>query len=238
MFPYIIYAVAGIIHAISDYSGIDALKYTSKIALMPVLAYIVYKAVFPYKKLLLCALFFSWLGDIFLVLPLQSYPYHVQQLLFSLGLVSFLMAHIFYITLFFKETGGNFRTSALAKNPFLVIPFLIYTAVLIYLLFPYLGVLKLPVAVYATVLTLMALSAFNRRDSVLRRSFHIVLVGAVLFVLSDSGIALSAFYKNPSQQIKNTSWNMTFIIVTYVAAQALIVRGLTMNYFSKNKQKM
>src|SRR5690349_11816314 len=50
----------------------------------------------PLKKWILCALFFSWLGDMLLMFDERA------EIYFLSGLSSFLIAHIFYIVFFHK----------------------------------------------------------------------------------------------------------------------------------------
>jgi uncharacterized membrane protein YhhN len=67
----------------------------------------------------------------------------------------------------------------------------------------------------------MLCGAVNRYEKVSRLSYWIVLAGAILFVLSDSGIAFSKF-------IHPFSGTSLLIMSTYVAAQYLIVAGFIM----------
>jgi uncharacterized membrane protein YhhN len=106
----------------------------------------------------------------------------------------------------------------LKKKILLVLPVLLYGAVLVYFLSPGLGAMRIPVLVYATVILTMLCGAINRYWKVNRESFWIVLAGAGLFVLSDSGIAISRF-------IQPFSGSSVFIMTTYAVAQYMIVVG-------------
>ena len=81
-----------------------------------------------YKHAILAGLIFSLVGDVFLMLPSDR---------FIAGLVSFLIAHIFYILAFTSET--SFRFSLLS-----LLPFAIYGAVIFTILAPHTGKMKLP----------------------------------------------------------------------------------------------
>jgi uncharacterized membrane protein YhhN len=90
---------------------------------------------------MISGLFFSWLGDIFLL------PEDSDGMYFILGLSCFLTTHILYIIYFAKirpEGKSFFR-----QYPFLLVFIGVYGAGLLYLLLPSLGGLKIPVAVYA-----------------------------------------------------------------------------------------
>jgi len=89
---------------------------------------------------------------------------------------------------------------------------------LIAILFPRLGGLKAPVLLYATALMLMVMTAIFRYGRTSDKSFRFILFGAILFMASDSTLAMNKFYSPvPFAGI----WIMT----TYIVAQYLIVRG-------------
>lgn len=103
------------------------------------------------KKWILGALFFSWIGDILLMFQEKN------QLFFLLGLSAFLVAHIFYIVFF-----HNIRLRENLKGSwFLLLIVVIYYAVLITLLSPYLGTMKLPVRVYGIFISFMFMLAMH-----------------------------------------------------------------------------
>jgi uncharacterized membrane protein YhhN len=161
--------------------------------------------------LLLAGLVFSWAGDVLLEVP-EKYGD-----LFVPGLLSFMIAQAMYLTVFFTAPGPNI----IRKKPLLVLPVIVYGAVLTYFLSGGLGVMRIPVLIYATVILTMLCGAVNRYEKVSRLSYWIVLAGAILFVLSDSGIAFSKF-------IHPFSGSSVLIMSTYVAAQYLIVAGFIM----------
>jgi uncharacterized membrane protein YhhN len=79
--------------------------------------------------------------------------------------------------------------------------------------------LKIPVFLYALVLLFMGVWAFKRRGGTNSPSFTLVATGAVLFVLSDSLIAVNRFFfALPAERI--------LVMSIYLTAQYLIVQGL------------
>ena len=165
---------------------------------------------YPGKNLLLAGLFFSWIGDLLLLFD-KEHP-----IFFIFGLASFLTTHIFYIIFFLLIPSGN--RSLLTRQPLLVILVLAYGTALVWLLFPHLGDLKLPVMAYAAVICTMllcSLHAFTKINPPANRWF---LCGALAFVLSDSLLALDKFYQP-------LSFAGVLIMLTYCAAQYGIVRG-------------
>ncbi len=157
-----------------------------------------------WRKYVVLALIFSWAGDVFLI----------SDDLFIAGLASFLGAHIFYI-IAYHQTGA--ATGEL--RPLDVIKFVIVGAVLVWVLYPGLGGMLIPVLVYALVLLSMGVWAHKRRGATSASSFVLVSTGVILFVVSDSLIAVNKFaFAVPAERI--------LVMSTYISAQYLIVQGL------------
>jgi len=153
------------------------------------------------RLLLTSALVLSSLGDVFLALPPQY---------FVPGLVSFLVAHLFYIGLFL-----GFRRPSLTLRDMAVGGILaLYGIGLVSWLYPNLGSMTGPVIAYATVLLLMGFAA---RLSGFGPST--VFIGALIFIASDSGIAITKF-AGAGEWLGYFTWS------AYVLAQYLIVFGV------------
>jgi uncharacterized membrane protein YhhN len=202
--------------AVVDIVGIAAnmeiLHFIAKPLLIPVLFSLLYftRSTVPQKGLLLTGLFFSWLGDVFL---LFEYKY---ALFFIFGLVSFLTTHIFYIIYFLRVRSE--RLSLLIKQPVFIALVLAYGITLVWQLYPRLGDLKLPVMVYAAVICSMLLCSMHVFLKVNKKAAWLYLCGALFFVLSDSLLAINKF----SQPFPYAG---VFIMLTYCAAQFFIVSG-------------
>lgn len=134
----------------------------------------------------LAGLFFGWIGDVALMFVGQS------QTWFIVGLVAFLIGHVLYIFAF-QRTRKPAEPAILKQQKWLFLPFLAYTSGLLYILLPYAGALKIPVILYAVVICTMALTAVNRLNRVPMTSFMWVLGGALLFLVSDSVLAINKF---------------------------------------------
>jgi uncharacterized membrane protein YhhN len=161
-----------------------------------------------FAKIIQAALFFSLLGDIALMFVSNN------ELFFTAGLGFFLIAHIFYILAFnrdIKFSGNGFKL-------LVALPFLIFSFLFFYALKDKLGELLIPVLVYTTVITIMGIFAAWRRGKTSGFSYYAILAGAILFILSDSSIAINKFLSPlPAAGI--------IIMSTYIAAQYLIVVG-------------
>ena len=163
------------------------------------------------KYLLQVSLFFSWLGDLFLLFDKGDSLYFIG------GLLSFLIAHLFYIILFVKLKTVLNPDSKLNKR---AIGFLlIYVGILFTLLIPGLGALKIPVIVYALVLASMFIASLYA-SSISSTWQSLIIIGALLFVVSDSILALNKFL-NP---FPTASF---LVMLTYGLAQLFIVMGVS-----------
>jgi len=193
------------------FSNLQWLNVLCKPLLMPLLAlYFISSVPIKGRKLVLFALLFSWLGDLLLMFQQK------QELFFIAGLLSFLIAHIAYISVFSKSIKSYTITNKMAL--FIVLIFL-YEVFFLCFLYPNLNELFVPVALYATAICTMLVFALLRFPHVSLRSFGITFLGALLFVLSDSTIAVNKF-------LMPFSLAYPLIIALYATGQYLICKGL------------
>lgn len=171
------------------------------------------------KKWIVGALFFSWLGDLLLMLEEKD------SLFFLLGLSAFLVAHIFYI-LFFHRVKVKENVQA---RWWLVVIIVIYYTALISLLYPRLGDMKVPVPVYGIVISFMLLLALHMLFIKNKKAGQLLTAGAVLFVISDSVLAVNKFYQ-PFE------YAGIVIMLTYGLAQLFIVKGAAGYIISAHKE--
>lgn len=157
------------------------------------------------KRLLIAALTFSWLGDILLQTGHQFLP----------GLVSFLLAHLVYIFFFLKSGSGK---GQLQNEPLTGLPVIIFIALFLWLLYPFLSSMRIPVTVYALVIGSMLLMALNQRGRVGNKAAILFFNGALQFVLSDSLLAVNLF------AFHHTILSLC-VMATYASAQYLLVKG-------------
>lgn len=130
-----------------------------------------------YGRILFIGLMLSFAGDMMLI--------GVSQGRFLLGLCSFLLAHLAYITAF--ATVGINRKWALVS----AVPVLLAAAAATLWLTPYLApYLIMPVHAYIGVISLMVIAAFAARGS---GASTLVVAGALLFFVSDLSVAAQRF---------------------------------------------
>lgn len=207
----------GIDLALELFSHLSDLKelrlYTKPLLLILLFAFVVFQQFQTkgIKLFLLLALAYSWAGDIFLLFDTG------KGINFILGLASFLTAHIFYLVVFYKTRKQ--RLPIPAWNWIATAVALLYTGSLLWLLFPELGPLKTPVVLYALVLSSMfvlSVQAFDWKTT----NGKFVILGALLFVASDSLLAINKFHT----AVPNAGF---WIMLTYGLAQCCITLGIT-----------
>jgi uncharacterized membrane protein YhhN len=168
------------------------------------------------------ALFFSWLGDLFLLFD------KTRPGFFIYGLAAFLAAHVFYILHFWRMRKLNRVEDAPGISVFAAVA--AYGLVFFAFLAPAAGALLVPIAVYSLVLMTMlaaSLAAFDLKEDDFGK---LCVAGALLFVLSDSLLAVNRF-------ITPFRYAPALVMLTYGAAQLLIAAGSRRNLLEKEKRQ-
>ncbi len=189
--------------------GEDSFRNFTKPLLMPALMLVYVLSVgirSNFSKLLLSGLFFSLLGDIFLIRSDWFIP----------GLVCFLLTHLAYIVYFLS---AGYRTKGLLQyQPLIAIPVLVYLYLFLWFLRPFLDELRWPVFIYATIICFMLICSINLYRKIGRNSATLFFNGALQFLISDSLLAEHKFVY-PLQALPIA------VMITYCSAQFLIVQG-------------
>jgi uncharacterized membrane protein YhhN len=188
----------------------EAINYFLKPLLIPMLiTYTATRSNFSGKGTLIKALIMSTLGDVLLLFS------DIHQLFFISGLISFLIAHVIYIRLFLKKLNARFSIIwAFSSLVFLGIYLFFFLATM----WGNLKTMKIPVSIYALVISAMLFVVIQLVVSKTLRKGEYVLFGALLFVSSDSLLAWNMFY----QEINHGSF---WVMSTYLFAQLFIVYG-------------
>jgi uncharacterized membrane protein YhhN len=158
------------------------------------------------------ALVFCWLGDVLLM-------FQGDEMFFIFGLVAFLSGHVLYVFSYKQMRNPESVSGLLSTQKFrFSFPVILAGTGLVVVLLPHLGELKIPVMIYALVLTIMVLQALFRFGFTSKRSFTLIFVGAIFFMISDSALAINKFmHPLPMASL--------LIMLTYMSAQFLIVEG-------------
>ncbi len=205
-----------IVVLVADITGIqfnnDILQYISKPLIIPALTgYFLSQTngkTIHFLTWIVLALLFSWGGDVLLMFQAN------KEIFFLLGLSSFLLAHVFYIV-FFHQVRVKEK---IKSNPWFLVIVVIYYALLISWLSPYLGEMKIPVRIYGIVISFMFMLAMHMLFIKNKPAGQWMMIGALLFVISDSVLAINKFYQ-PFEAAN------VIIMLTYGLAQLFIVKG-------------
>ena len=158
-------------------------------------------------------LFFSLLGDVALMFQ------HKDEFNFLIGLAAFMVAHLCYSLAFAHNALEVGDMEGLLVSILIGIAMISYAFFFSYGLVPYLDEsLSIPVIAYVVAISLMGITAGLRFKRTYPRSFWFVMIGAVLFVVSDSLLARNRF-------IRPFGSADLLVMLTYGAAQYLIVAG-------------
>ncbi|WP_448550287.1 lysoplasmalogenase [Thalassotalea fusca] len=154
------------------------------------------------RTLMVGALIASGFGDVFLALTFANS--------FIFGLGAFLIAQIIYSVTFIQH---RLSSPISIGRKIIALVIALYSVYMASYILPATGDLFIPVTIYLTVITVMALSA-------LLGNLHLsAVIGAISFVASDSALSLSLF-KTP---LPYSDWVVMF---TYYAAQLAILLGM------------
>ncbi|WP_408991872.1 lysoplasmalogenase [Streptomyces sp. 1268] len=180
-------------------AGAETVHLVAKPLLMPLLAG--YAALRGAPRLLVAALLFGWGGDVFLLAD--------NDLAFLVGMGSFAVGHVCYLTLFGRGEGrGRAPAPLVTGGGYAVV--LVAFLVLIWPDLP--AELRIPLTGYSLLLTAMAWRAgvFGPYAA----------AGGALFLLSDALIAtgIAEWPQAPAPDF--------WVMLTYIAAQALLTLGV------------
>lgn len=164
------------------------------------------------KTLTIVALILCGMGDILLLAADYS------QLFFLAGLSSFLLGHLFYIYTFYtilKEEELDIRPSR-SITLFVII----YVIIFFYILLPKVELTLLgPIMLYGLTIGSMMVFASSLKLAFQAKDFATIILGAALFIISDSLIAVNKF-------INPLPLGHLLIMITYISAQFLIIRSI------------
>lgn len=207
--PFLLIAI---LELLGHLLGMEEINRVTKPLLMPTLIFYFIRRVppTPLNRFIILALFFSFLGDTLLMLVPRS------EYFFMAGLGSFLIAHVIYIIINMNAISTGERGLKLQWQDLV---FVVFGLGIFSLINNDLGSMYAPVLIYTVVICLMAVTARQRWKKVDDYSFKLVMIGSVLFLISDSFLALDKFYK-PFDSAD------FIVMITYITAQFLIVQGL------------
>ncbi|WP_435201318.1 lysoplasmalogenase family protein [Janibacter sp. GS2] len=201
-------AVVTLVHLVAQASSPDGVVADlTQVLLMPVLAWTLITSTPNPKsrlvRLVLLALTLSWLGD-----TLPRFAKDGSDLGFVLMLGPFLLAQLAYVAAFLPFVSR----SIVRTRPLLLAPYALALAVLVAVVAGDAGALLPAVILYGVTILAMAVLATGI-DTV-------ATVGAIVFLVSDALIALSAFAG------LDLPLHGVWVMLTYIAGQTLLVTAV------------
>lgn len=172
-----------------------------------------------FSRLILAGLIFSIGGDSFLMFTDKGPNF------FIFGLGSFLIAQLSYMVAYIKYSSQ--KNGYIKRSPWVLIIFLaVFGAIISFLWSGIPAELKIPVTIYSLAIVSMAAAAFNLNGLIAKKTFLFLFGGIVLFIISDSMIAINKFNPQGISILNGRVW----IMLTYLLAQYFIgTRGIVIN---------
>ncbi|GHV77894.1 hypothetical protein AGMMS49942_27150 [Spirochaetia bacterium] len=197
-------------HVIIILIGNRRLQAITKICLLPVLALYYYFSAGTFLAQVLFALFFGWIGDLFLIKIRKPYFAIV-------GIFSFLAGHICYILsmLTFITT---IKVTALVISIIVIFCF----ELRVFVISKPEKKMLIPALCYGLIIAVMFVCALQIMLCLMNAAGFIIFAGSICFIVSDSFLAYYSFRK----MTKRVNF---LIMLTYITAQACIVVGIGMN---------
>lgn len=166
-----------------------------------------------FSKLIQFGLFFSWIGDIALMFDEKV------EILFVVGLAAFLIAHLGYAAAFLNSIKRSNKPIKGLKALGFAGPFAVFTGAFFFFIKEGLPQeLFVPVLAYTVVISLMGITAAWRHGHVNARTFNWILIGAILFILSDCVIAVNKF-------VVDFDYDAILNMTLYLSGQFMITVG-------------
>lgn len=220
--PFAPYLVLSLVHLVLLSTGPAWAITLSKATLMPALiAAVLISAPRPRGAaawLVVAGLALSWGGDVALSFPGDAW--------FTIGLASFLAAHLVYLALFLRlararrvrrapggERPGGERVPRRVVPVWALVVYPVWYLGFLALLGPTTGPLLVPVAAYGLALGAMAALAAGNGS--------LIAAGGALFVVSDSVLGMGRFLPAYEFALHDEA-----VMVSYLAAQGLIALGV------------
>ena len=212
-FILVVYLIIVTVHLYSCFHHHEDIRKATKCFLMPFLALTYYLGCpkEKFSKVILFAIMFGCLGDVFLII----------ENLFLLGVVSFLVGHLLYIITFLVETGlKNYRKNLFVFLLVCLIYFYLESEVLRYFR-P--AIIKAglfgPLFVYTSILVALNISSAIYAYCYANIYSILTYIGSLIFAISDCILAKQLF-------LENKKYYQIIIMFTYILGQSLISLGM------------
>ena len=208
--PAIILGAYGLVGIVHELAGLRFWELTRKITkglLLPVLLVYYVVAAHQFLWTALVAITLSWLGDLFLIRK-------DEPRFFRLGMVAFLLSHVFYLVALVVMTSGVHVPALIAS---------ICVALAAEFFLPRLinppKEMRAAIVVYEVVILAMSVGALQYMVSNPTVGSVLLFIGSIVFIFSDVLMTYLAFGTKPK-------YFNAVTMLPYIVAQGLIVYGL------------
>ncbi|HBW36394.1 lysoplasmalogenase [Desulfosporosinus sp. BICA1-9] len=205
----IVFIATFIVNLYADRNSNLKLKVLTKPLLVPLIILFYLTSAVHINWFIVTALFFGFLGDVSLLGG-------SKKIFFAIGLLAFLVGHLFY-TLAFLQSIQYFEVVPIWFF-IALIPYILYGYAILRILSPNLKEMLVPVVIYMCVILMMSFTSTCRIWNGFTLQFLLPFIGSLFFIVSDSVLAYNSF-NVPSENYE------TLIMFTYILAQVLIVVG-------------
>lgn len=223
MLIYFVFVIVLFVEIGADHFGAGTVQMIAKSILMPILSPVILfaeKSDGGIRAAAIFALFFSWAGDVLLIFARSSPEF------FLAGLGAFLLAHVAFIACFVlirrvRGISGRAPIIAIAATG-------AYAVGMFSVIAPKAAAMAFPVAAYAIVIGGMLIAAISAWDRKSAPGGKICVVGALLFLISDSILGINRF-------AMPIPYSHALVMITYGAAQVLLVEGIARTLNAKTE---
>ena len=204
---FVPFALVSIVHVVALAVDAEVWAAPSKLVLMPLLALAVFWGGYGSRwgttyTLLFLAIALSWLGD-------GAGTFFPSAPTVPMMLLFFGLAHLCYIWLFWRRL-------AVRPLPMWSAVYGVWWVALLLVLWPNLGALLIPVALYGLVLGGTAAAA--------SRCHPVIVWGGAFFLASDTILAFRLFMPDAMP-----GWTSPLVMITYCLGQGLIAAGVVIS---------
>ena len=162
--------------------------------------------------IIIIALIFGMVGDI--ILDIKYFFPKYDNTIFLLGMISFLIGHIFYLVFLINKTNNILLSIFITLIISIVLLFIVYKKVSASKSILILG------GVYLTIIVLILVLSIVFGLTNINISNTIFMIGMILFVSSDIILAFNEFGNNRKE------WLVSFNLIIYYIGQSLIALSI------------
>lgn len=206
-----LFICVSVVHLIACFRRMPKIRTATKVLLMPLLCALYCVSAKEVRPLVIVALAFGWLGDVFLL-------FKGSKLGMLLGIASFALGHVFYI--------GEMLSGYPAPHVLMLVPIALCAVWLVFVykkLIPYAPKsLRKPGFLYALLLSWTGLSALYLLLVTQKMPYLVAFIGGLFFMLSDTILTGNQYRK----ELKHGNF---YVMLTYILAQSLLILGFVLN---------